>query len=77
MVALVNAVAFFTAVVIGTKLKLAILATHLITAAKCLFGVPDFRLYAIADGIREACARSPRRTNPATEPDLQLNLGFP
>jgi hypothetical protein len=77
MVALVNAVAFFTAVVLGTKMKLAILATHLITAAKRLFGVPDFRLYAIANGIREACARSPRRAIPATEPDLQLNLGFP
>lgn len=77
MVALVNAVAFFTAVVLGTKLKLAILATPPITAAKRLFGVPDFRHYAIADGIREACARSPRRAAPATKPGPQLSLGFP
>ena len=61
MVVLVNAVAFFTANVIGSRMKLQILATHLITASKRLFGIPDFRFYAIADGIREVCARSPRR----------------
>ena len=77
LMALVNAVAFFTAVVLGTRMKLAILATHPITAAKRLFGVPDFRLYAIADGIREVCARAPRRSIPISEPNLQLNLGFP
>jgi hypothetical protein len=76
MVVLVNAVAFFTAVVLGTRMKLAILATHLITAAKRLFGVPDFRLYAIADGIREVCARAPRRTKPTVDAPPQLTLGF-
>ena len=77
MVVLVNAVAFFTAVVIGTRMKLEILATHLITASKRLFGIPDFRYYAIADGIREVCARSPRRAPIAVQPRLQLSLGFP
>ena len=77
MVVLVNAVAFFTAVVLGAKIKLEILATHLITASKRLFGIPDFHLYAIADGIREVCARSPRRPNPAANdpPQLSLNWG--
>ncbi len=51
MVALVNAVAFFTAVVLGPRVKLHVLANHLITAAKRLFGVPNFRYYALADGI--------------------------
>jgi hypothetical protein len=74
LVALVNAVAFFTAVELGTRIKLAILATHLIKAAKRLFGVPDFRLYAIADGIRHVCARMPRRTSPPQPPDPQLLL---
>jgi len=60
MVVLVNAVAFFTAVVLGTLIKLDTLATHLVTAAKRLFGIPNFRLYVLADGIREVCARSPR-----------------
>ena len=76
LVVLVNAVAFFTAVVLGTRIKLDILATHLVTAAKRLFGIPNFRLYALADGIREVCARSPRppSARPADVP--QLTLGF-
>lgn len=76
LVALVNAVAFFTAVILGTRIKLDILATHLIRAAKRLFGVPDFRLYAIADGIREVCARAPRRPSPQSGPSLQMAFGF-
>jgi hypothetical protein len=76
MAVLVNAVAFFTAVVLGTRIKLAILATHLLTAAKRLFGIPNFRLYALADGIREICARSPRRPQPAANAPPQLTLGF-
>ena len=77
MVVLVNAVAFFTAVVLGTHIKLDILATHLVTAAKRLFGIPNFRLYALADGISEVCARYPR-TPPQKTKDLpQLTLGFP
>ncbi len=47
MAILVNVVAFFTAVVLGTRIKLEILATHLLKAAKRLFGIPDFRLYAL------------------------------
>jgi hypothetical protein len=77
MAVLVNAVAFFTAVVLGTRIKLAILATHLVTAAKRLFGIPNCRLYALADGIREICARSPRRPQPAANDPPQLTLGFP
>jgi len=73
---LVNAVAFFTAVVLGTRIKLEILATHLVTAARRLFGIPDFRLYALADGIREVCARSPRRSQPGANAPPQLTLGF-
>ena len=77
MAVLVNAVAFFTAVVLGTRIKLEILATHLLTAAKRLFGIPNFRLYALADGIREVCARSPRRSPPGADARPQLTLGFP
>ena len=77
LAALVNAVAFFTAVVLGTRIRLEILATHLVTAAKRLFGIPNFRLYALADGIREVCARSPRRAPPPPQALPQLSLGFP
>ena len=77
MVVLVNAVAFFTANVIGSRMKLQILATHLITASKRLFGIPDFRFYAIADGIREVCAHSPRRIIRPLDQIPQLAFGFP
>jgi hypothetical protein len=79
MVVLVNAVAFFTAVVLGTRIKLEILATHLATAAKRLFGIPNFRLCALAEGIKEVCSRSPRppfipaQRTPATHTRLPLN----
>jgi hypothetical protein len=70
-------VAFFTAVVLGTRIELGILAAHLLTAAKRLFGIPNIRLYALADGIREVCARSPRSSPHATNTPPQLTLGFP
>ncbi len=76
MAVLVNAVAFFTAVVLGTRIKLDILATRLLKAAKRLFGIPDFRLFALADGIREVCAGSPRRSQPGAKDPPQLTLGF-
>ncbi len=76
MAVLVNAVAFFIAVVLGTRIKLEILASHLLRAAKRLVGIPDFRLYALADGIREVCARSPRRSKPGANASPQLTLGF-
>ena len=78
MVTLVTAAAFFTAVVLGTRVKLDILATHLITAAKRIFGVPDFRYYALADGIREICTRFPRRAMllDSTSDPPQLNLAL-
>ena len=77
MVVLANAVAFFTAVVIGTRMKLEILSSQLITASKRLFGIPDIRYYAIANGIREVCARSPRRTPRPLQMTPQLAFGFP
>ncbi|MBF0176968.1 MAG: hypothetical protein HQL63_08995 [Magnetococcales bacterium] len=77
IVVLVNAAAFFTAVVLGTRIKLDILASHLLKAARRIFGVPDFRLYALADGIHEICARHPRRSPPPPASEHgQLALDF-
>jgi hypothetical protein len=76
MAVLVNAVAIFTAVVLATRIKLDILAGHLLKAAKRLFGIPDFHLYVLADGIREVCARSPRRSQPGAKDPPHLTLGF-
>ena len=74
---LVDGVAFFTAVVLGTRIKLDILATDPFTAAKRLFGISNFRVYTLADGIRELCVRSPRRSQPGANTTPQLTLGFP
>jgi len=47
---------FFTMVCLGQQIKLAILCHHALSAAKRLLGIPDFRYYAIADGIRKILA---------------------
>jgi len=49
----VLAVAYFAMVYLGIKTKLRVLARHVLKAARRLFGIPDFRFYALADGIRE------------------------
>ena len=53
MMALVLAVAYFAMAYLGIKTKLRVLARHVLKAARRLFGIPDFRFYALADGIRE------------------------
>jgi hypothetical protein len=52
LMVLLTAVLYFTAVYIGTRLKLRVLSKHLVRAARRVFGIPDFRLYALADGIK-------------------------
>jgi len=53
MMALVLAVDYFAMVYLGIRTKLKLLAGHALKAAQRVFGVADFRCYAIADGIRE------------------------
>jgi hypothetical protein len=43
MIVLVTCAMFFACVVLGNKLKLKILASHILKASKRLFGIPDFR----------------------------------
>jgi hypothetical protein len=52
MIAVTVAVAYFVAVWLGEGLRLPILSHHALAAAKRLFSVPDFRYYALADGIK-------------------------
>jgi hypothetical protein len=53
MMVLVFAAMYFACVWLGTRLKLNVLLHHALRAAKRNFGIPDFRYYAIADGIKE------------------------
>ncbi len=58
MAALVLAASFFTAAQIGYKPKMEILALHALNAAGRIFGIPNFRYYALADGIREILSKA-------------------
>jgi len=64
LVVLVTAAMHFACVVLGTRAKLEVLAFRVLRAAKRLFGIPDFRYYALADGLREILTRHPRRPPP-------------
>jgi hypothetical protein len=78
LVTLLLAVAYFTAVRVGMKARLKIMAVHVLDAAKRLFGIPDFRYYALADGMKEILHKAAKGTlHPRGEddpPDPQLAL---
>jgi hypothetical protein len=59
LAALVMATAYFAAGWLGESLKLAVLASRVLKAAKRFFGVPDFHYYALADGLRVLLSRFP------------------
>ena len=53
LMVLVTAAVYLAAVYLGLRMKLRVLAGHILRASKRVFGIPDFRLYALADGIRQ------------------------
>ena len=78
MAVLVLCASYFAAVWLGTRTKLNILAMHAMNAAKRIFGIPDFRYYALADGIRNIFKRIgkgpllPRGFTQSPSPQLYL-----
>lgn len=58
MAVLVLAAAYFTAVNLGLRAKLTVLLGHALSAAKRIFGIPNFRYYALADGIKAILTRA-------------------
>ncbi len=79
MIAIVSAAVHFVAVWLGERLKLGILVHHALQAAKRIFGVPDFRYYALADGIKaflEGCEAPFRKgkAQPRADPQLMLPI---
>jgi len=48
----------------GYKLQLQILALHVLNAAQRIFGIPDFRYYALADGIKAILSKGGRGIMP-------------
>lgn len=78
MMALVLLAMSFSMTRLNGTTKLEVLCKHALQAAKRLFGIPDFRYYAIADGIKDILAtlKSPpfKNINSKTTQDNQLTL---
>jgi hypothetical protein len=74
LVILVTAVAYFTATFLGQQMKLHILCEKLLVISQRFFGIPPFRFYALADGIRRILSGSTFRTPETPPPSLQLEL---
>ena len=77
MMALVLAAVYFAAVYLGARSKLEIMATHILKISRRIFGIPDFRYYALADGIGRALSRidkGPCREGPDGQKSAQLLL---
>jgi len=76
LVVLVTAAAYFAATFLGQKMKLRILTEKLLVISQRFFGIPPFRFYALADGIRRLLSGSAFPQNTEPPPELQLDLNF-
>jgi hypothetical protein len=74
LVLLVTAAAYFEATFLGQKLKLKILCEKLLIISQCFFGIPPFRFYALADGIKKILSRRSPSVPAEPHPQLQLEL---
>ena len=76
--ALVAAAAYFAATFLGQKMKLRLLAEKLLIISLRFFGIPPFRFYALAEGIRKVLSRpQPPSCAPPTDTwPLQLFLAW-
>ena len=71
---------YSAAVCVGENLRLGALAHYAYTEAKRFFGIPDFRYYALADGLRKLLEGSTRPFAGRKEPllqEIQLSLFAP
>jgi len=77
MMALLLAVFYFVAVTLDQTQKLMVMAGHILKSAKRVFGIPDFKYYAIGDGLCNIFSRFPGRLQKQTEiHQSQLSFGF-
>jgi hypothetical protein len=76
LVVLVTAAAYFAATFLGQKMKLRILCEKLLIISQRFFGIPPFRFYALADGIRNVLAQTSPGSPPQQPPSLQMELLF-
>jgi len=77
MMALLLAVFYFVAVVLDQTQKLTIMAGHILKSAKRVFGIPDFKYYALGDGLGNIFSRYPGQLQIQSEiHQSQLSFGF-
>lgn len=76
LVLLTAAAAYFAATFLGQKLKLKILCEKLLIISQRFFGIPPFRFYALADGIRKILSRCKPDAAAESPPELQLELAL-
>ena len=79
MMALLLAIFYFIAAKLDTVQKLKIMAGHVLKQAKRVFGVPDFKYYALGDGISAVFKRSPGKLSNPKPPGMdssQLVIEF-
>jgi len=76
---LLLAVFYFMAVKLDTSAKLCIMSGYILKAAKRVFGIPDFKYYAMSDGISAIFRCSPGKISTSPTDGLdpnQLDIGF-
>ncbi len=77
MMALLLAVFYFIAVVLDQSQKLTIMAGYILKSAKRVFGIPDFKYYALGDGLCNIFSRHPGKIQNSNKiRDSQLIIGF-
>jgi hypothetical protein len=73
---LLLAVMYFAACVLDHDARLRVMAGYVEQAAKRLFGIPDFKYYALADGLRSIFTHHPGRPitpcSPRKDPQMPL-----
>lgn len=74
MAALVTAVTYFACQYLGEKTKLNVLLGHVLAASRRIYGIPEFRYYAIADGVQELCYGRPPPSKPVEAPSAGPEL---
>jgi len=76
MMAILLVVFYFIAVVIDKSNTLKIMTGHLLRQAKRVFGIPNFKYYALGDGISAIFKKSPGKIQQITKKYKQNQLSF-
>jgi hypothetical protein len=74
----VTAAAYFAAALLEQKLKLRIPCEKVLILSQRLFGIPPFRFYAVADGVKKILAWCSPTTpvQSPLKPQPELTLGW-